>query len=68
MLTLYTLSIPIDGERMVLTALLPIEFLIQYRWQIGSTFIVLNTLPIGDANAAQTNDLRTMVGVELFKV
>lgn len=67
MLTLYTLRV-YSAERMVLTALPPIEFLFRYAVSIGSTFLVLNTLLIANANAAQINDLRTMVGVELFEI
>lgn len=67
-MTLYTIRTQGD-ERMVLTAMPPVVFLVEYAKHIGATFVVLHTLRIDNADNAdnaQVQDLQDFVGVELF--
>lgn len=67
-MTLYTITGPLAGERMVLTAMPPIVFLVEYARHIGATFAVLHTLRVDNLDNAQINDLRDMVGIEVFGI
>ena len=67
-MTLYTITGPLAGERMVLTVMPPIVFLVEYARHIGATFIVLHTLRVDNLDNAQINDLRDMVGIEVFGI
>lgn len=68
MLTLYTITGPFVGERMVLTAMPPVVFLVEYAKHIGATFVVLHSLRIDNADNAQIDDLRDLVGVDVFGI
>ena len=67
-MTLYTITGPSIGERMVLTAIPPIVFLVEYAKHVGATFVVSHTLRIDNADNAQIDDLRDLVGVEVFGI
>ena len=67
-MTLYTVAGPFVGERMVLTAMPPIVFLVAYAKHVGAAFVVLHALRIDSADNAQIDDLRDLVGVEVFGI
>jgi hypothetical protein len=67
-MTLYTVAGPLVGERMVLTAMPPVLFLVAYAKHVGATFVVLHMLQIDSADNAQIDDLRDLVGVEVFGI
>lgn len=62
-MTLYTITGPSIGKRMVLTAMPPVVFLVEYARHVGATFAVTHTLRIDNADNAQIDDLRDLVGV-----
>ena len=67
-MTLYTITGPCVRQRMVLTAMPPIVFLVEYAKHVGATFVVSHTLRIDNADNAQIDDLRDLVGVEVFGI
>lgn len=64
-MTLYTIRTQ-SAERMVLTAMPPAVFLVEYAKHIGATFVVLHAMRVSNVDDAQIGELREWVGVEVF--
>lgn len=66
-MTLYTIRTR-SAERMVLTAMPPAVFLLEYAKHLGATFVVLNTMRVSNVDDVQIDELREWVGVEVFGI
>lgn len=66
-MTLYTIRTQSTGG-MVLTAMPPVVFLVEYAKHLGAPFVVLHAMQVSNVDDTQIDELRGWAGVEVFEV